>query len=1282
MILPALCLLAFGTTQEPSTDDLLRPGAPVEGSINSTDGSISMTPALRLTWEGDDGPPGDRVEALIAEPGQYTLFARSPRLTLYLVLRDSEGEILGEDRRSLWAQLPAIPFEVTEENERFSVDIAGLFAETGSYELLIVPGSQVPTVQDGLQYMRANAPDEDPAGSYDHRLGSLLSQIDRTSEEAVTAFRRALEKRRAAGQPQQVVETSDLLAGCLYFQSRFAEALEAQREAFETERGLVGTDHPEYATAALNYAQVLFAAGQGELAERYYLESVDTLQRLPDPDPAQLGISLSSLGGFLFQVRRPNEALPHLEKAVELLVQANGESSIDVATTLSHLGVTRSALNDLDGAASALERSVRILRAELSPGDPTLGTGLINLAFIHQRLGRFEEAKADYREALPCFDREPYPKSILLNNLAQLHYSEGEYTDALELNRRSLELRLEIHSRESLPVATSYNNLGIALTDLARFEEAEEAYATALRIRRSLLGPDHEETLQTENNLAVLLQRMGRPREAERRLRDAVAAHTAAGRASLDVASALTNLANLLQAQGRVQEAEPYLRGSLDMQRLLLRPDDPRLSTPQGNLASCLTDLGQIDEAKKLFEQAMASRDRAHWSGSQRAVLLDNYCRVLSLEGRVDEAAKARTRALEMLPDSSSVAAKRARIARKLADDLMRLGDIEKAETTIREAIRIEEAIPGRPSSGIASSQILLARLLVERGEHAEARELYESAFEIQEAHRTDTLAEGRARSLQAAELNHRTTSYRLARLQHQAGDRLVALGTAERGKARALLDLLPGAHGSGQQTQDDALSTLEAAVRERELAAARLEKLLQLDGKADPDLEERIEEAKSRADSTRIAAEAAEFRYLDRLRSTWAPTEPASGTDIRAALAPGDLLLSYAWETDHPHAAMVFVVTPGEAPELLVLEASDEKRNLDTECQRFVEAVTSRASSEELEASTEQLADRVLPASLREHLSRAKRVIIVPDGPLANVPFEPLLEHSGIEAGTVYAPSATLYLRSATRARREKASRAVVLGDPAFEPGDETWTRLPHAREEAMRLAELLRNAELEVQMHLDSDASLPRLRRSVDERPVRILHIATHGSITTSWDPNEAFVLLAAGESAAGRLSLDRLMRSWEGRLEGCDLVTLSACETNRGVRLGDSDISLPWGFFFAGARSVLASLWQVDSFATTLLMVRFYENMLGEFEDTRSILGESYSPGRPMPKSTALGEAKRWLRRRDWRENRSDFLEISSASQPRSPRAAPESAAPSRFDFSHPYYWAGFVLIGAAD
>ncbi len=82
---------------------------------------------------------------------------------------------------------------------------------------------------------------------------------------------------------------------------------------------------------------------------------------------------------------------------------------------------------------------------------------------------------------------------------------------------------------------------------------------------------------------------------------------------------------------------------------------------------------------------------------------------------------------------------------------------------------------------------------------------------------------------------------------------------------------------------------------------------------------------------------------------------------------------------------------------------------------------------------------------------------------------------------------------------------------------------------------------------------------------------------------------------------------------RLPECRLVTLSACETGLTDPTSTSDeyIGLPSGFIIAGSASIVSSLWSVNDFSTTLLMIQFYQNLLS------------------LPPAKALNKAQGWLR-----------------------------------------------------
>jgi CHAT domain-containing protein len=224
-----------------------------------------------------------------------------------------------------------------------------------------------------------------------------------------------------------------------------------------------------------------------------------------------------------------------------------------------------------------------------------------------------------------------------------------------------------------------------------------------------------------------------------------------------------------------------------------------------------------------------------------------------------------------------------------------------------------------------------------------------------------------------------------------------------------------------------------------------------------------------------------------------------------------------------------------------------------------------------------------------------------------------------------------------------------------------------------------------------LGARATAPALRDAIEPTPPRYLHLATHGLTGSRARPSDASLALTQPETPTpddiGFLTLEELTSGWFGRLDGTDLVTLSACDTGRGQAIGDSVMSLPLGFFAAGAETVVASLWKVDDTATTLLMTRFYANLLGRTGSARTIDGDRYGAGESLPKLAALREAQAWLRsltRKDLRGLRGAEEIAAAASRgaivPRpAPSASADSDAASERAFDHPYYWAAFVLYG---
>ncbi len=131
----------------------------------------------------------------------------------------------------------------------------------------------------------------------------------------------------------------------------------------------------------------------------------------------------------------------------------------------------------------------------------------------------------------------------------------------------------------------------------------------------------------------------------------------------------------------------------------------------------------------------------------------------------------------------------------------------------------------------------------------------------------------------------------------------------------------------------------------------------------------------------------------------------------------------------------------------------------------------------------------------------------------------------------------------------------------------------------------------------------------------------------------------------------------------LEQCRLVTLSACETGLIDSRNTSDeyIGLPSGFLYAGASSVVSSLWTVNDLSTAFLMIRFYQNLR-----------------KGLTVALALNQAQFWLRNItgaelwQWIQEKSLPLNLT---QKMSFRRMPANSKP----FQNPFHWAAFCTVG---
>lgn len=279
-----------------------------------------------------------------------------------------------------------------------------------------------------------------------------------------------------------------------------------------------------------------------------------------------------------------------------------------------------------------------------------------------------------------------------------------------------------------------------------------------------------------------------------------------------------------------------------------------------------------------------------------------------------------------------------------------------------------------------------------------------------------------------------------------------------------------------------------------------------------------------------------------------------------------------------------------------------------------------------------------LLLGPVEQSLTGTGQLYVVPDKILHQVPFGALVNpatgrHLLEDRVVASVPSASVLVACLenVRGRGESSGEGLLsIGDPDFDRGEfPSLPALPSAAREAAEVASLYRGPSLLTRQSA-TEAEVVRRMPSAE-----VVHLAAH-SLPDDVSLSGSRLLLARHAPAGDDGSL-RAAEIQRLRLPRTRLVVLSACQTAAGRTLrGEGVMSLARPFLAAGVPSVVASLWPVDSEATAELMVAFHR----------------YRRRETLPSAEALRRAQL------------DML--------RSPREA----------HRHPFYWASFQLIGAAE
>jgi CHAT domain-containing protein len=625
--------------------------------------------------------------------------------------------------------------------------------------------------------------------------------------------------------------------------------------------------------------------------------------------------------------------------------------------------------------------------------------------------------------------------------------------------------------------------------------------------------------------------------------------------------------------------------------------------------------LALYTEAIALADEAKVAGLRASWRNNRGSVLRDI--------GRHEEALADFRDSMAILQASGQD--RSTFMQRKNIGQTYRLmGDNREAAEQLESLIATRSA--DASLRHLWQAHMELASALEALGERQRAEVEFEKMLGVLEEHRNTSILDGFRTGTLAHALRLYDPYERYIRFLAAGESPRVeeALEVAERARARGFLESLASVRGSVAAGLPPALLTEEARITR---GISGVQRRLRA-----PDL--------ARADRERALAELTAFEeQRDKFRLAMRVEHPSlaearypeivGAKAVQRALRPNETAVAFF--LGEP-VSFRWVISRDQ----LRLQRLPGRAAIEKQAGRVRQVLSAPTDMPGVTAETAALA-AMLFADLSADADRP--LVIVPHGVLHYIPFETLpLGGAPIVTrhAVTYMPSLNSLVHLRRAPRHAGAMRVLAVGNPAVDAAPAAATRQGDIANLSLLGALPFAERELHAIGRALPDRTQILSGRSARESGVRsqplerfpVIHFATHGVVSDA-HPTRSGLLLSPEEGEDGLLQMGEIY----GLGLRADLVVLSACQTALGREVtGEGIVGLTRAFFYAGARSVVSALWNLNDRFAADFIERFYQEV-----------GAGWSPEEALRRTKA-----------------------AYVDHPR---------------YSHPFYWSSLVLTGDA-
>ena len=936
---------------------------------------------------------------------------------------------------------------------------------------------------------------------------------------------------------------------------------------------------------------------------------IKTIKLGPDhPDVADLH---NKLANALFETGKIEDAGMHYEKALQILSPVSNREKEKTDALYNNLGIFYKGTGNYRKSIDYFDLSLQLKTALYGSESVQVANVLNNIGTTYDKLGNYERAMEYYNNAEKLINKQYGDSSLQISdiyiNKGNLYNRQMQNDIAIEYYNKALTIKLKFLTSDNLQLANVYNNIGTIYQKNEDYKSALAQFDKALLIRQKVRGENSTDVAESYNNIANILLKTDRFTEALEKYKKAEQIYSEFyPNGNILLGNTYNNIGSSYSKENKPDSAIIYFNKSITIYKNIFGEKHPSLSLIYNNLGDIYLKTNDFSSALKYYQLSLSANHQFFPVTSP----VDD---IPLMNGYFDQSVFL----------NSILSKASAYILRYITTDSTKK-EMKDLHLAMQHYVLGDSLVANMRKSTITKTDKIAL------GETA--LKCYEGAIEV-------------CTELANFSANKDSTLFYKSK----------AFSFAEKSKASALLEAMAGQDAMKLSSVPDSLK-----IKENNLSAdiSYNEKLLADRPKNEASIRNQLFRLNQEYNNL---IKNIETRYPDYNSLKYAG-KTTSLSELQNIIEPATQVRMYVLGYSY---IFIFCISKND----LEIFTGKIYPSVGDTIKKYRDCLIlpSIKYSQEYREISYRLYNYLFPDN--PDSGSIKKLVIVPDGKLGQIPFETLLyeKHTGSiyayqdypyllkKFAISYSFSASLFYQRLTKqilsnpyqivafapVFTNENTKNIILDNRGGQLTSESGEKLTSlnkgispllsSEDEAKEIYSIFDKNGYRSKALLFSSAR-KEFVMSDSIRNYNIIHFATHGFVNSD-SPELSGIQLAINNNSKDEGIL------YSGDIYNlklnAELVVLSACETGLGkISKGEGIIGLSRAFIYAGASNLIVSLWKVSDASTSELMIEFYKNILGKKDVNHSF-------------SSDLRSAKVKL--------------ISNGK------------------FAKPYYWSPFILLG---